>query len=176
MDPSSDSPRPTRPDVHPTLREPANSVDPRAKTLWRIGPLVLGVPTLIAAVVVAVVVEEARWIALTAGLAAAALTVAYTTVVPLWRYRFHRWEVSEDAVYSQSGWFVRHRVIIPIARIQVVDTEAGPIEQFLRLAKLTVTTASSAGTIHIVGLDAEVARTTAADLTIRTQAFTDDAT
>ncbi|MBD0860834.1 PH domain-containing protein [Gordonia sp. zg691] len=174
MDTSRDSP--AAPAPHPTLRDPVNMVDPRAKTLWRIGPLILGVPALVAAIVVAATSAEARWIALAAALAAAALTVVFTTVVPLWRYRFHRWEVSEDAVYSQSGWFVRHRVIIPIARIQVVDTEAGPIEQLLKLAQLTVTTASSAGTIHITGLDAEVARATAADLTIRTQAFTDDAT
>ncbi|OUC79914.1 PH domain-containing protein [Gordonia lacunae] len=176
MDPSSDSRLPTRADVHPTLREPANRVDPRAKTLWRIGPLVLGVFGVVAAVVVAVVVGEGRWIAALAAAVIAVLTAAYTAVVPQWRYRFHRWEVSDDAVYSQSGWFVRHRVIIPIARIQVVDTEAGPIEQFLGLATLTVTTASSAGTIHIAGLEAGVARAIAADLTIRTQAFTDDAT
>jgi membrane protein YdbS with pleckstrin-like domain len=172
MDPSSD---PTVP-VQPTLRDPVNSVDPRAKTLWRIGPLVLGVLGVVVAVVVAVVVDQARWIAVLAAVAVVVVTVAWVAIVPQWRYRFHRWEVSDDAVYSQSGWFVRHRVIIPIARIQVVDTEAGPIEQFLGLATLTVTTASSAGTIHIAGLDAEVARTTAADLTIRTQAFTDDAT
>lgn len=172
MAPSSDPPVP----VHPTLRDPVNSVDPRAKTLWRIGPLVLGVLGLVAGIVVAVVVDQARWIAVLAAVTVIVVTAAWATVVPQWRYRFHRWEVSDDAVYSQSGWFVRHRVIIPIARIQVVDTEAGPIEQFLGLATLTVTTASSAGTIHIAGLDAEVARTTAADLTIRTQAFTDDAT
>ncbi|MFE0750278.1 PH domain-containing protein [Gordonia sp. NPDC058843] len=176
MDPSSEPLTPAHSEVHPTLREPVNRVDPRAKTLWRIGPLVLGVAAFVAAVVVAVVVSEARWTAAPGAVAIAVLTAAYIAVVPQWRYRFHRWEVSEDAVYSQSGWFVRHRVIIPIARIQVVDTEAGPIEQFLGLATLTVTTASSAGTIHIAGLDTEVARTTAADLTIRTQAFTDDAT
>ena len=176
MDPSSDPQSPPHSGVHPTLREPINRVDPRAKTLWRVGPLVLGVLGVAAAVVVAVVVDQARWIAVLAAVAVVVVTVAWVAVVPQWRYRFHRWEVSDDAVYSQSGWFVRHRVIIPIARIQVVDTEAGPIEQFLGLATLTVTTASSAGTIHIAGLDAEVARTTAADLTIRTQAFTDDAT
>ena len=47
MDPSSD---PTVP-VQPTLRDPVNSVDPRAKTLWRIGPLVLGVLGVVVAVV-----------------------------------------------------------------------------------------------------------------------------
>ena len=45
--------------------------------------------------------------------------------------------------HTQSGWFNRHAVIIPIARIQVVDTEAGPLEQLLKLATVTVTTASS---------------------------------
>ncbi|MCD2146824.1 PH domain-containing protein [Gordonia paraffinivorans] len=177
MDPAS-APHHTDPAnaVHPTLREPVNQVDPRARTLWRLPPLIFGIPATIAAIAVAVVAPEARAVATCAAVVLALLTAFYATVVPLWRYRFHRWEVSDDAVYSQTGWFVRHRVIIPIARIQVVDTEAGPLEQLLGLAKLTVTTASSAGTIHIAGLDAELARTTASDLTIRTQAFTDDAT
>lgn len=160
----------------PTLREPAHRVDPRAKTLWRIGPLLAGIPLTIAAIVVAALVDEVRWAAVGAAVVVAVLTALWVTAVPLWRYRFHRWEVAEEAVYTQSGWFVRHRVIIPIARIQVVDTEAGPFEQMLRLSTLTVTTASSAGTIRIAGLDADLARQVAADLTARTQAFHDDAT
>ena len=74
------------------------------------------------------------------------------------------------------GWFNRHAVIIPIARIQVVDTEAGPLEQLLKLATVTVTTASSAGTIRIAGLDAAAAAQVAADLTIATARHTGDAT
>ncbi|WP_279102169.1 PH domain-containing protein [Gordonia bronchialis] len=160
----------------PTLREPAHRVDPRAKTLWQIGPLLTGIPLTIAAIVLAALVEAARWPAVGAIAVIIVLTVLWVTAVPLWRYRFHRWEVAEEAVYTQSGWFVRHRVIIPIARIQVVDTEAGPVEQMLRLSTLTVTTASSAGTIRIAGLDADLARQVAAELTARTQAFHDDAT
>ena len=45
----------------PTLREPAHRVDPRAKTLWRIGPLLTGIPLTIAAIVLAALVEAARW-------------------------------------------------------------------------------------------------------------------
>jgi membrane protein YdbS with pleckstrin-like domain len=161
---------------HVSLREPSNRVDPRAKTLWRIVPLITGVPVVIGLVVVAASIPQARWYAVAAAAVVALLTLADTTVVPGWRYRFHRWEVSDQAVYTQSGWFVRNRVIIPIARIQVVDTEAGPLEQLMKLATLTVTTASSAGTIRIRGLDAEVARRVASDLSIRTQAHVDDAT
>lgn len=160
----------------PVLREPRYQVDPRAITLWRVLPLVIGIPLVGAAVIVAAVVEPARWFAVIAAVIVLLATVFFVSVVPMWRYRFHRWEISDDAVYTQAGWFVRSRVIIPIARIQVVDTAAGPIEQLLKLATLTVTTASSAGTIRVVGLDAEIARRVAADLTIRTQASTDDAT
>ncbi|GAA3696645.1 PH domain-containing protein [Gordonia hankookensis] len=158
------------------LREPVHQVDPRAVTMWRMTPLLTGIPVLAAAVVVAALADQVRWAALAVAVVAVVLTAFFVVVVPGWRYRFHRWEISDDAVYTQSGWFVRSRVIIPIARIQVVDTAAGPIEQTLNLATLTVTTASSAGTIRIVGLDATVARNAAADLTARTQAHTDDAT
>lgn len=161
---------------HLSLREPTHQVDPRAKTLWRIVLPIVGVPVTIAALVVAVLVTPVRWPALAVTVVAIIATLFFVLVVPEWRYRFHRWEVGDDAVYTQSGWFTRSSVIIPIARIQVVDTEAGPLEQLLSLATLTVTTASSAGTIRIVGLDAEVAKQVAADLTIRTQAYTGDAT
>ncbi|WP_161928272.1 PH domain-containing protein [Gordonia crocea] len=158
------------------LREPANQVEPRARTLWRIVPLVVGIPAFLIATIVALAVPQARAAAIAVAVAALVATLFFTVVVPEWRYRFHRWEVSPAAVYTQSGWFRRTAVIIPIARIQVVDTEAGPIEQLLRLATLTVTTASSAGTIRIVGLDAETARRIAADLTTTTQAYPGDAT
>ncbi len=165
-------------DPTPSLlfREPVNRVDRRAITMWRMTPLIPGIVVLAACVALGALVDPARWPAVAAALVTIVATVFFVAVVPLWRFRFHRWEITDDAIYTQSGWWVRSRVVIPISRIQVVDTTAGPIEQLLDLATLTVTTASSAGTIRIVGLDAEVARSAAADVTIRTQAHTDDAT
>ena len=86
----------------PTLREPAHRVDPRAKTLWQIGPLLTGIPLTIAAIVLAALVEAARWPAVGAIAVIIVLTVLWVTAVPLWRYRFHRWEVAEEAVYTVS--------------------------------------------------------------------------
>lgn len=159
-----------------SLREPAHHVSHRAKTLWLITPLLLGVPTVALAIVAALLSESARGAAAGVATIAFLATVFFSTVVPAWRFRFHRWEVTRESIYTQSGWFRRRSVIIPIARIQVVDTEAGPLEQLLRLATLTVTTASSAGTVRIVGLDADLARQVAADLTATTQAYSGDAT
>jgi membrane protein YdbS with pleckstrin-like domain len=59
------------------------------------------------------------------------------------RFRIHRWEVTDEAVYTLSGWLVREWRIAPISRVQTVDTEHGPLQQLLRLATVTVTTASA---------------------------------
>jgi uncharacterized protein len=97
-------------------------------------------------------------------------------VMPTWRYLVHRWETTDDAVYALAGWLTRKWQIVPVSRIQSIDTESGPIQQFLGLATIKVTTASSEGTITIEGLDAEVARETVDRLRAVTAATQGDAT
>lgn len=85
--------------------------------------------------------------------------------VPLWRYHVHRWEITEEAVYTRQGWFVQERRIAPISRVQTVDTTRGPIDRLLGLATVTVTTASSAGAVTITALDEDIADHTVRELT-----------
>src|SRR5450759_2306604 len=70
-----------------------------------------------------------------------ALTVlfaaAHVIVMPRWRYRVHRWEVTSTAVYTQSGWLVQERRIAPLSRVQTVDTARGPLEQLFRPVSYT---------------------------------------
>jgi membrane protein YdbS with pleckstrin-like domain len=86
-------------------------------------------------------------------------------VVPLWRYRVHRWEIGPQAVYTRTGWLVQERRIAPISRVQTVDTYRGPLDRLFGLANVTVTTASSAGAVHIAALDVAVADHLVAQLT-----------
>ncbi|GAB3437975.1 PH domain-containing protein [Actinophytocola sediminis] len=104
------------------------------------------------------------------------LGLAHLLIIPPWRYAVHRWEVTEDAVYVRSGWFVREWRIAPISRVQTVDTVRGPLQQALGLATVTVTTASAAGPIALVGLDHHTATTIANDLAEITQSTPGDAT
>jgi membrane protein YdbS with pleckstrin-like domain len=60
--------------------------------------------------------------------------------------------------------------------VQTVDAVRGPLEQVLGLATLRVTTASSAGTISIVGLDRQVAADLAERLTLVVERTPGDAT
>ena len=101
---------------------------------------------------------------------------AHLVVMPRWRYRVHRWEVTGEAVYTRSGWFAVERRIAPISRIQSVDVQRGPLEQLFGLANLTVTTASAAGPLQISGLLRVDADRISDQLTRTTQATPGDAT
>jgi hypothetical protein len=103
----------------------------------------------------------------------AAISVA---VAPLWRYRVHRWEISPQAVYTRTGWLVQERRIAPISRVQTVDTYRGPLDRLFGLANVAVTTASSAGAVHIAALDVQVADHIAAQLTDIAAIGAEDAT
>jgi membrane protein YdbS with pleckstrin-like domain len=104
------------------------------------------------------------------------VAAGHLAVMPRWRYRVHRWEVSPLAVYTQSGWLTQERRIAPISRIQTVDSQRGPLEQLFGLANVTVTTASAAGPLHIKGLDDATAQRLVRELTTVTAAAEDDAT
>ncbi|XVU26890.1 PH domain-containing protein [Actinoplanes sp. CA-054009] len=97
-------------------------------------------------------------------------------VMPGWRYRVHRWETTDDAVYALEGWLTKKWQIVPLSRIQSIDTEAGPLQRMLGIATIKVTTASSEGRISIEGLDVEVARETVDRLREVTAATPGDAT
>ena len=158
------------------LRDPANLVSPRAIAYWTLRAVPLWI---------LVLAGELLWWRGSSdhtGLRAAllALTVlvaaAHLIVMPRWRYRVHRWEVTSTAVYTQSGWLSQERRIAPLSRVQTVDTERGPLEQLFRLANVTVTTASAAGPLRINGLDRATAEGVVAELTEVTSHSQGDAT
>jgi hypothetical protein len=106
----------------------------------------------------------------------AVLAVGHLIVMPRWRYRVHRWEVTPVAVYSQAGWFHQERRIAPLSRLQTVDSERGPIEQLFGLVKVTANTASAAGPLRITGLDRVTAQGLVEELTAIAQQTPGDAT
>ena len=115
------------------------------------------------------------WLGFTT-IATTVIALAYAIAVPPLLYRIHRWEVTPEAVYTLSGWLVREWRIAPISRVQTVDTEHGPLQQVLKLASVTVTTASARGPVKIVALDERAAAELARTLTETTHATPGDAT
>jgi membrane protein YdbS with pleckstrin-like domain len=158
-----------------TLREPSRRVSPRARTMWQVSALVEAVMTFAVMAVADGLVDDIDlpWWAFALAVAA---HLVWAAVVPQWRYLVHRWEVTETAVYTQTGWWARERRIAPMSRIQTVDHAEGAVERLFRLATVTVTTASAAGALRISGLDKDVARQLVDELTLKADAVEGDAT
>jgi membrane protein YdbS with pleckstrin-like domain len=114
----------------------------------------------------------AWWAVVLVGLVVA----AYVAVVPRWRYAVHRWEVTDTAVYTQTGWWARERRIAPMSRIQTVDHAEGAVSRLFGLSTVTVTTASAAGALEIAGLDRLRALALVDELTIKADTVPGDAT
>ncbi|WP_067817101.1 PH domain-containing protein [Nocardia inohanensis] len=147
------------------LAEPARRPSPRAKLLWAVSAALSWAFPLIGLLVWMVLDPDRRSVQLIV-LAIAVVAAAFSIgVVPLWRYAVHRWEITDEAVYTRTGWLTQESRVAPITRVQTVDTYRGPLERLLGLATVTVTTASSAGAVHISALQLEDARRTVTQLT-----------
>jgi membrane protein YdbS with pleckstrin-like domain len=158
------------------LADPSWRPSPRAKTLWTV-QIALSWLGVFAVLLGWVVVDPDRRIWQVAVAVVAVPMATLTAIaVPRWRYRVHRWEVTDDAVYSRSGWLTQESRVAPISRVQTVDTERGPLERILDLSTVTVTTASSAGAVHISLLDRAVAEQTVTRLTETAARHRGDAT
>ncbi len=157
------------------LRDPAHRVSPRARTQWRLQYAVTGAGVVTGLLVAAAAWREydARWwvVAL-----AAVVATAYALVVPRWRFAVHRWEITDTAVYTQSGWWSRERRIAPMSRVQTVDLTDGPLDRAFGLTTLTVTTASAAGPLKVEGLERSLALELSERLTRNAELAGGDAT
>jgi uncharacterized protein len=157
------------------LREPSQRVSPRARLMWLLAAALQGAALLGVLVVVGPLRD---WVPLpwwTLALVAV-IVVAYVAVVPQWRYLVHRWETTDTAVYTQTGWWSRERRIAPMSRIQTVDYVESAVARLFGLASVTVTTASAAGALEIAGLDQARARELVDELTLKANAVEGDAT
>ena len=97
--------------------------------------------------------------------------VAGTAVVPELRWRRWRWEVREHEIDLQRGILVVRRTLIPMARVQHVETERGLLGQWLGLSTVEIHTAAGSHEIPLLAEhDAGLMRTRIAEL-----ARTDDA-
>ncbi|MGY5884295.1 PH domain-containing protein [Modestobacter lacusdianchii] len=163
------------------VREPAWSLSRSAISLWVAQGVVTALfeAAVVAALIVFVPGDAGWWSTLVrwGGPALVLLTVVLDIgVQPRLRYRVHRWEVTDEAVYTQTGWLTRTWTLVPIARIQTVDVTRGVLQQVFGLATVAVLTASSQGTVRIPHLGADVARRVADDLARRAELVRDEAT
>ena len=163
------------------VRDPAWSLSRSAIGLWVVQGVVGTVVYALAVGALWVFVPgDAGWPATLVRWLGPVVVVGYGVVAvgvrPRLRYRVHRWEVTDEAVYTLTGWLTRTWTLVPVSRIQTVDVTRGVVQQVFGLASVAVLTASSQGTVRVPHLEAEVARRVADDLAHRAELVRDEAT
>jgi membrane protein YdbS with pleckstrin-like domain len=158
------------------LRPPRHRVSRRAIIWWSTQAAAEVAAVLVPLVIGVLVWDDARPWLVPGTFAVAIIGLGYLLVMPRWRFRVHRWETTDAAVYTSAGWISQQWRVAPMSRIQTVDTERGPLQQLFGLATVTVTTASAAGALRLAGLDRAVADNLVEQLTATTQATPGDAT
>jgi uncharacterized protein len=141
------------------LSPPREHLDPRARTMWYVDG---GIQFVIWATIISSAAWTLIrftpitdwWVYLGAGIILG-VNLIETVVGPAWRYRFWRYEIREDEVDLQHGWLVQKRQLIPMSRIQHVDTRRGPLQRRFGLSSVVFYTA--AGSMEIPALSQAVA-------------------
>jgi uncharacterized protein len=154
------------------LREPVNALDPRMRVYRTTQGAILtlvaaGVVTGVTVILATVGAATAAWlVGVLGGLTVGVLAVLSVVVAQL-GYRHYRYEVTELGLYVARGWLWRRWQVVPHARVQTVDTKAGPLLRAFGLVAVEVTTASAAGGSEIPGLKPAVAQALVEELARR---------
>jgi uncharacterized protein len=131
-------------------------LNPRVKRYWRWRAFFTAIPSLVLLVGLAIVIPWGppwlRW-----GIVAiAAICVAVGMVIlPPIRYRVFWYAISETEIDIQHKIIFIERSIIPMHRVQSLQTERGPLADHYRMTNLKIKTA--AGSVSISGLDRDEA-------------------
>lgn len=127
---------------------PAFSLDKQAIKVWQIhGGITFGL-LLVFNLIFSYIVVRFEWsyvfIVITSVLIVL-IFIIQTWLIPKIRYRRFRYEISDEEIYIQRGIIIVTRTLVPMTRIQHVDTTQGPV---LKRYKLMTVTISTAATTH----------------------------
>lgn len=137
------------------VAEPSRRLAPAARIVWGLEALGWALPLVIAGVVGAAALGSADdtpgWVAPALRWTSIAVAVAGVVVLPQLRWRRWRYELREREIDLRRGTFSVVRTVVPISRIQHVETRRTALSQPFDLTTVVVHTA--AGATEIPALD-----------------------
>jgi membrane protein YdbS with pleckstrin-like domain len=137
--------------------EPTEKLDPRSRRVWLIGDLIGAI--VVTAIAAAIAYGLYLWLEIDlvwvigVPAALAVIQIVWAFVRPEIEFRQWRFEIREDEVDLLHGVITRTRQVVPMSRIQHVDTERGPLQR--RYGLSTVKFFTAAGSMEIPQLSAE---------------------
>jgi uncharacterized protein len=145
------------------IPEPTRTLAREARWVWRGEQLLGWGVAVVVSLIVAAQLDGALAVALRV-FPVAGLLVG-VTLVPSLRWRRWRWDVRPEAIDIRHGTLTIRRTLVPMLRVQHVDTTRGVVEQALDLATVVVHTAAGSHRIPLLSVgDAAEVRDRIADL------------
>ncbi|PLS15892.1 hypothetical protein CVD28_20565 [Bacillus sp. M6-12] len=123
-----------------------NRISNRALKVWRITGLLsslFGWIITIAVAVLTYIFDWPDWILAGIVIISVIDTYLFIFLIPSVRWKRWRYEVRESEIEIQSGFFVIKRTLVPMTRVQHVDTKQGPILRRYGLATVEISTAAT---------------------------------
>ena len=150
------------------MDEPTQRLPREAQSYWHMRGAAQGLGALLAGLVAVSMLDDAGVdgaLRYTPLFGALVLAVLLGAVVPPLRWRRWRYEIRDDEIDLVHGTFVVRRTLIPIRRVQHVDTESGPLQGSFGLTTVTFHTAAGGVAIPALGRgEAEDVRARVAEL------------
>ncbi|WP_335872366.1 PH domain-containing protein [Bacillus sp. 2205SS5-2] len=128
------------------FKEPNKRISEKALPVWRLYGFFHSLVVIIlaiAATVLTIVFNWPVWIIAIAILFSLIYSIVFIYVIPGIRWKRWRYEVREQEIELQHGVFIVKRTLIPMVRVQHVDTAQGPLLKKYNLATITISTAAT---------------------------------
>ncbi|PIC86444.1 hypothetical protein CSV72_08830 [Sporosarcina sp. P20a] len=127
-------------------QQPSNQISRKGLTVWRLYGTIQSVIILAIAVglgFLSYFFDWPIWIMIVVTIVV--LLHAFLSIYLFPKIRWQRWryEVREAEIELQHGLFIVNRTLIPMVRVQHVDTAEGPILRKYGLASITISTAAT---------------------------------
>lgn len=127
-------------------REPVNRISEKGLHVWRVYGVIQTVIVFFLAIgagVLTYINQWPWWIYAVASFIVLIYAYLFIYLFPKIKWLRWRYEVRESEIELQHGLFIVKRTLIPMVRVQHVDTSQGPILRKYHLAGITISTAAT---------------------------------
>src|SRR5690606_2157706 len=139
------------------IGQPKHQISIDGLKVWRITATITSVILWLVLIGVGIATYIFEWpIVLYVWLAAGILvfsTISSIFIIPSIRWHRFRYEVREQEIEIQHGVFVITRTLVPMIRVQHVDTVQGPLLRKYNLATIEISTAASKHEIPAIDVE-----------------------
>jgi membrane protein YdbS with pleckstrin-like domain len=132
------------------IAEPTRRLAPNARWRWRIQQLLFWLVVLVVALIIAGQVDVG-WVSALSKLPLVGLVLG-VAFVPELRWRRWRWDVIPEGIVIRHGTFTVTETLVPMVRVQHVDTTSDIIEQALDLSTVVIHTAAGSHKIPLLSV------------------------